>query len=51
MTTLREDLKERIRQAGYYMPSVTQNKDIERYSDKYQPWNTTKVIEWGNPVF
>ncbi|XP_035231717.1 DNA-directed RNA polymerase III subunit RPC7-like isoform X2 [Stegodyphus dumicola] len=49
--TLKQEIRTSFKESGYSIPPVTVKKDIERYTDKYQPVHAADQIVWDKAFF
>ncbi|KFM61341.1 DNA-directed RNA polymerase III subunit RPC7, partial [Stegodyphus mimosarum] len=49
--TLKQEIRSSFKESGYSIPPVTVKKDIERYTDKYQPVHAADQIVWDKAFF
>ncbi|GIY91351.1 uncharacterized protein CEXT_192471 [Caerostris extrusa] len=49
--TLKQDLRSSFKEFGYCVPPVSMVKDIERYTDKYQPIPVADQVEYDKRLF
>ncbi|XP_015928913.1 DNA-directed RNA polymerase III subunit RPC7-like [Parasteatoda tepidariorum] len=51
LVTLKQEIRSSFRESGYFIPPVSVKKDIERYTDKYQPIHAADQIVWDKSLF
>lgn len=53
MLALKQELRESFQKSSFYIKAPSKVKDIERYSDKYQPGTCDNASDWtpGKNVF